>query len=420
MTTQPHCSVYAPLGVPHSRLHQNRAGTLARLVFAVLACVGSPAWSQTVPLGTAVDYAVLAGSAVTNTGPSVIAGDLGISPNNASSVTGFPPGVVSGMTNFANAAALQAQNDLTIAYNNAAGRTCGTTIAADLGGSTLVSGVYCSATSMGLTGTLTLDAQGNPNAVFVFQAGSTLTTASNATVNIINGGQQCNVFWQVGSSATLGTTTTFIGSILAFSSITLNTGANVSGRILARNGAVTLDDNDVTVCTLAGGTNVALSKAFNPTTINVDGVSTLTVTLDNPNPTIATLTAPLVDTLPVGVLIAPLPNAATTCGGAVVPVAVAGGTTLTLPAGATIPANSNCTLSVNVTSAQIGTYINTLPIGALVTSNGSNPAPAVATLIVVGGAVIAIPTLSTKAMMVLAALFLALFALARTRRLRML
>lgn len=148
------------------------------------------------------------------------------------------------------------------------------------------------------------------------------------------------------------------------------------------------------------------------------GVSTLTVTLSNPNTSVATLTAPLVDNLPSGVLIAPVPNVATTCGGAVVPVAVAGGTTLTLPTGATIPAGGNCTLSVSVTAALAGAYVNTLPIGALATSNGSNPAPAVATLTVVGGVVAAIPALSTSAMIVLAALFLALFALARTRRLR--
>ncbi len=360
-----------------------RAGTRIRssLVFAALICVASLASAQTVPLGTATPFAVLGASAVTNTGPTVVTGELGISPNGSSSVTGFPPGSVVGATHFADAVALSAQNDTTTAYNTLAGRACGTTISADLGGSTLTPGVYCSGSTMGLTGALTLNAQGDPDAVFVFQLGSALTTASGASVNIINGGQACNVFWQVGSSATLGTGTSFAGNILALVSITMNTGANLSGRALARTGAVTLDDSDVTVCSLQGGSTLpTLEKSFSPTTINENGISTLTITLGNPNASVATLSSALVDTLPTGVVIAPLANVATTCGGAAVPVAVAGASTVTLPAGATIPANGLCTVTVNVTAAVFGTYVNTLPIGALVTSNGNNPAPAVATL----------------------------------------
>jgi hypothetical protein len=213
----------------------------------------SPLSAQSVPMGTAAGYGVIAGSAITNTGPTLITGDLGIWPSNVSSVTGFPPGIVTGATHFADAVAMSAQSDVTTAYDDLAGRFCGTTISADLGGLTLVPGVYCSASSMGLTGTLTLDAQGDPDAVFIFQVGSALTTASNSAVTVINAGQDCNVFWQIGTSATLGTGTTFSGSILALSSITLTTGASVDGRILARNAAVTLDDNAVNVCTLAGG-----------------------------------------------------------------------------------------------------------------------------------------------------------------------
>ena len=343
----------------------------------------TPVLAQTVPLGTTEPFAVLAASAVTNTGATVVLGDLGISPNNASSVTGFPPGQVIGTTHFADAVALQAQNDLTTAYNVLAGRPCGTVITADLGGTTLFPGVYCATSTMGLTGTLTLDAQGDPNAEFIFQMGSTLTTGSASTVRMINGGQSCNVYWQVGSSATLGTGTNFIGSILAQTSITLNTGANASGRLLARTGAVTLDGSSVSVCALTGNAP-ALSKEFNPSTINAGGVSTLTITLSNPNPTVATLTSPLVDTLPLGVVVAALPNLNTTCGGAGAPVATAGGSTVTLPAGRSIPADGFCTVTVDATAAANGVYINTLQAGALVTSNGNNPSPAVATLTVLG------------------------------------
>ena len=187
---------------------------------------------------------------MTNTGPSTINGNLGLHPGTA--VTGFPPGTVNGTTHAANAAALQAQSDLTIAYNDAAGRTPATTAPADLGGLTLAPGVYRSASSIGLTGTLTLDAQGDPNAVFVFQAGSTLITASASRVRLVNGAQACNVFWQVGSSATLGTSTVLAGNILALTSITMNDGVTLNGRALARNGAVTLINDTITAAHCAG------------------------------------------------------------------------------------------------------------------------------------------------------------------------
>ncbi len=204
------------------------------------------ALDQTV-LGTAQSFAVLGGSTVTNTGSTVVSGDLGVHPGLA--VTGFPPGLVTGgVLHAGDAAALQAQSDLTLAYITLAGEAPTRDLTGqDLGGLTLTPGVYHFASSAQLTGTLTLDALGDPAAVFVFQIGSTLTTASNASVVTLNSAGDCNVFWQVGSSATLGTTTAFRGNVLALASITLDTGATVSGRVLARNAAVTLDDNAVSI-----------------------------------------------------------------------------------------------------------------------------------------------------------------------------
>jgi Ice-binding-like len=225
--------------------HVNRAGLLFATLLIAGASLASTAQATSVPLGTADSFAVLGGSTVTNTGPSVINGDLGVSPGAA--VTGFPPGTVTaGAVHAADAVALQAKNDLVTAYNDAAGRSSTATISADLAGSTLTPGVYTSASSLGLSGTLTLDAQGDPNAVFVFQAGSTLTAGSASRVLLIGGAQACNVFWQVGSSATIGTTSAFVGNIMALTSISLTTGATLNGRALARNGAVTLDTNTIT------------------------------------------------------------------------------------------------------------------------------------------------------------------------------
>lgn len=205
-----------------------------------------------VNLGTVNAFALLAGSAITNTGPSTINGDMGLSPGTASG--GFPPGTLNGTAHITDAVASIAQNDLTTAYNDAAGRGPAVAVPADLGGLTVTSGVFSSASSLGLTGALTLDAQGNPDAVFIFKAGSSLTTASASVVNMINGAQACNVFWQIGSSATLGTTSTMVGSIMALTSISLNNGVTVQGRILARNGAVTLINDTISRVPCAPGT----------------------------------------------------------------------------------------------------------------------------------------------------------------------
>jgi len=341
------------------------------------------------PMGTTQNFAVLGSSTVTNTGPTIITGDLGVDPGTA--ITGFPPGtVVGGTTDSADAVALQAQSDNTTAYKNLAGQACNNTISTDLGGLTLVPGVYCFSSSAQLTGTLTLDAGGVASAVWVFQIGSTLTTASNSSVVLENGAQNCNVFWQIGSSTTLGTGTTFVGNIFALTSITLDTSATVAGRALAQTGAVTMDSNTVavSVCGTSPVTPVppTLSKAFNPATINAGGSSTLTITLSNAGATLATLTAPLTDTLPTGVLVSD--SASTTCVGG---TASAAGSTVTLTGG-TIPAGGSCTVTVPVTASSGGNYLNSLLAGALQTNNGSNAAPAVATLTVNAPALVA-PTL---------------------------
>ena len=211
------------------------------------ACSLNSAWAQTAPpMGSAQSFAVLGASTVTNTGPTSIVGDVGVSPG--SSITGFPPGNVTGTIHAADAVAAQAQVDAAAAYNALVGETCTANLTGqNLGGLTLLPGVYCFDTSAQLTGTLTLNANGDPNAVFVFLIGSTLTTASNAAVSA-SGGSPCNVFFQVGSSATLGTGTQFSGNIFALTSITVNTGASVSGGSYALNGAVTMDTNSATAC----------------------------------------------------------------------------------------------------------------------------------------------------------------------------
>src|SRR5487761_1256586 len=224
------------------------AGPGAAGAIAIL-LVTQPAVAATAPvgLGTASSFAVLAGQTVTNTGASIINGDLGVSPGTA--VTGFPPGTVTppGTIHAADPVAAQAQSDLTTAYNDAAGRALTANVPGFIGaGQSLAPGVYKASTSLEVGGALTLNAGGDPNAVWIFQVPSTLVTDSASSVLLTNGAQACNVFWQVGSSATLGTGSSFVGSILALTSITVTTGVTVEGRVLAQNAAVTLDDDTIT------------------------------------------------------------------------------------------------------------------------------------------------------------------------------
>jgi hypothetical protein len=234
-----------------------------------------------VDLGTADSFAVLAGSMVTNTGPTTVHGNLGVSPGSA--VTGILPAMVSGGGIHSNdALAMQAQNDLTTAYNFAAGEVCpsGNVLTGqNLGGLTLTPGVYCFSSSAQLTGMLTLNDLGDPNAVFVFQIVSMLTTAPGSSVVFINtngvqGGD--SVFWQVGSSALIDTTTAFAGNILALTSITLNTSASIScGRALARNGEVAMDTNNISIDTTGCETTTAGSPVPEPGTTTLLGMGLL-------------------------------------------------------------------------------------------------------------------------------------------------
>lgn len=210
----------------------------------------APSASFPCALNSTASFATLAGTTITNIGPTLINGNLGLSPGTA--VTGFPPGIVNGAQHITDATAAQAQLDLTTLYNCLAAQPCGTVIGtADQAGVTLNStgvgavNVYCSGSSILDSGVLTLN--GDATSVFIFQAGSSLTLNPGATIVLTGGLTAANVFWQVGSSATLGTTSVFNGTIAAFTSITMNTGATATGRTLARNAAVTYDTNTVTL-----------------------------------------------------------------------------------------------------------------------------------------------------------------------------
>jgi len=219
---------------------------LSTLIFAPSA----GAAAAKVGLATAESFSVLGGSTVTNTGPTTMFGDLGLAPG--SSITGAPH--VLGSTHVSDAVAIGAKNSLTSAYNDAASRPSNGSAGTDLAGQVFLPGVRAASSSLLLSsGSVTLDAQGDPGAVFIFEIGSTLITGSNTSVALINGAQACNVFWQVGSSATLGTGTRFVGTVMANASIAAKTGATIHGRLLARTGAVTLDTNTITTSTCAAG-----------------------------------------------------------------------------------------------------------------------------------------------------------------------
>jgi hypothetical protein len=347
-----------------------------------------------VALGTTESFAVLAGAGVTNTGPSVISGDLGACPTPA--VTGFPPGIVQGGTIHAgDAVCLQAQSDLVIAYNDAAGRAPTTTFpgVTDLGGQTLTPGVY-KADAFAITGTLTLDAQGDPDAVWIFQAGSTLITAPDSRVVLINSAQPCNVFWQVGSSATLGVNSTFVGTILALTAITANTNATVQGRLLARNAAVTLDSNTVTrpVCApTPTTTSSTTSTTISPTTTSTTTAPTTTSTTTAPTTTSTTVSPPPTSTTvsptTTSTTVSPTTTSTTLLPTTLPPITLPTTTlpdivlpTTTTSTSSTLPATTTTTAlqTASTTTTTLGDITGVIDLGATTTSSSSSTTTTVA------------------------------------------
>jgi len=295
-----------------------------------------------VPMGTASTFAVLGASTVTNTGNTVLDGSLGLWPGT--SITGFPPGIVlpPGTTETTTAAAQQGQSDLTAAYNDAAGRPLDAITPADLANQNLQGGVYAGPNKgpLSLTGPLTLDGAGDLNSVFIFQTDSTLTTATGSTVTLINGAQECNVFWQVGSSATLGSGSVLVGNVLAAVSVTVNSTVTVRGRALALTGAVTLNNDTFTEPTCAQappGTTTAL-PGTTTTTLPATTTTTLsgTTTTTLPATTTTTLSGTTTTTLS-GTTTTTLPATTTTA-------SVLGATT-TQPGGSTTTDSSATTSS---------------------------------------------------------------------------
>lgn len=358
-----------------------------------------------VPLGTAATFGVLANTAVTNTGPTVVTGDLGVSP--AGAVTGFGPGggTVTGTIHVNDAVAAQAQTDLLAGYANALAQPVTATVPTELGGTTLTPGVYNSASgTFGLNGTLTLDAQGNPNAVFIFKTNTTLITGATGNVNLINQAKSANVFWQVGSSATLGIGSTLRGSILAFTSITATTGAIVDGRLLALGAAVTLDTNAVTVPPLStcqvvvqpvvgpvvvgqptsvsavvtcnglpvSGASVTFTGGAVPVTVttNLAGVATGSLTFNTAGAATitATVTAAGTGCACTGVASAPLPITVAPQTGPLSASPACWRVNLPFP----IPSLFVATLTATLTPAQAGVtvtfYVSGLPVGTAVTN----------------------------------------------------
>lgn len=337
-----------------SRLSQNGHHWLLGLGLLASLTAAIPTWAATAPtLGAAQSYAVFGATTVTNTGASAVTGDIGVSPGT--SVTGFPPGTLVGTIHANDGSAIAAKGPIATAYG-ALSQACDTNLTGqDLGGMTLTPGVYCFANAAQLTGALTLNALGDPNAVFVFQTGSTLTTATGAAVNLINSGQSCNVFWQVGSSATLGTNTAFSGNLLASASVTLTTGAALVGRALALNGAVTLDTNNVAV---ANCDPLVVLPTVTLATVSNGGVGTFSFTGNNgfASQSITTMTAG------VGVA-APLQTL--TAAGAVTAIAEAAP-----PAGYTLTALSCSGLGAGGTATP-NLAARTVTLDAAATASGS-------------------------------------------------
>jgi ice-binding like protein len=243
-------------------------GSSPAIVTPGQARAGAACGQVPVPLGSASTYAALSGTTVTSTGATALTGDLGVSPGSA--VTGFPPGTYTGVKNVANAASAGAALNATTAFNNASGRSnCAVTVAGNIGGQTLTPGLYKSTSSLAISsGDLTLSGGGNPNGVFVFQVASAITTTSGRAVILSGGAQAGNVFWEAGSSITLGTTSKMSGTLIAYASITMNTGSHLDGRALARTGDVTLSASTIVVPTTTSSATYAVTFTENGLTSN--------------------------------------------------------------------------------------------------------------------------------------------------------
>jgi Ice-binding-like/IPTL-CTERM motif len=402
----------------HSRL-------AAGMAFVALLCGPSVASGQS--LGAAKDFAILGGSAVTaasGSSKSQIAGDVGVSPGT--SITGFPSNAeVTGSFTLHNtptddAASQSAQSAVTALFTSlSTDGGSATTIPNQLAGQHLGPGTYSlGAANLASGGTLYLTGSGT----YIFRVSSSLTTISTSNVSLGSGAEACNIWWQVGSSATIGGTT-FSGNVIAATGTnSLGPDAILTGRLLSETaGAVTMSGNNQVTAAYCAAVpppgNVGITKAFSPNANGVNGVSTLTATLTNNNASAATLSSALVDSLPSGLVLASSPNASTTCGGGVV-TATAGGTSITLSSGSTIPGGSpgSCKVIANVTSSTAATYTNTVATGALQTDKGNNTVAAVATL-VISSSITPVPTLPEWALIVLAAFLLlsGFFAIRRRR-----
>jgi len=311
-----------------------------------------------IPLGNADPFVVLAGQTITNTGTTTITGDIGISPG--SSLTGGPPlMILNGTSHVADPVALGAQAALGTAFDNAAGQTPATAIPSELGGSTLVPGIYSSGVFT-ITNTLTLDAGNNPNAVFVFQSAATLNAAAGSRVNLINGASPCNVFWLVRSSATLETTANFSGNILALTDVHLRTGATVQGRALARNGEITLDANTITrpAC---GATPPVIAAPGAPTGVTVTPGNGQAVVSWTPSVSGGAATSFTVTASPGGMSVTTTGTTATVTG-------LTNGTSYTF----TVTATNSAGTAVSVASAAaIPAAAGVVPVGAPATGDGS-------------------------------------------------
>jgi hypothetical protein len=313
-------------------------------VGALVVYAASPAPTN---LRTASNFAVLAGSAITNIGSSVVSGDLGISPGTA--VTGFPPGVLNGTQHVADATAAQAKSDLSTAYNDLVGRTPVTRIGTELGGTIVGPGVYDSGDgTFGLTGTLTINAGGDQSAIFIFKSATTFITASGSNVVLAGGAQACNIFWIVGSSATLGTNSTLQGNLLALTSVTLTTNSRVIGSVLAQNGAVTLDSSTVTKSTCATPTASVATSTAPATSTPPTATSTPIIVVATSTPVVVATTSAVITVSSATTTFTQLPSPSLSVTNTFIPA---------LPNTGIPPENKNTPLDLMILVGIIGSFV---------------------------------------------------------------